>query len=49
VSVRESIRYAVLPGVRRDDVLANPAILDALVPGEHGNWWRLSTVTPPGP
>jgi hypothetical protein len=45
VSVRGSIRYAVLPGLRRADVLADPAVLGTVRPldapkGDDG-WWRL--------
>jgi hypothetical protein len=32
VSIRGSIRYVVLPGFRRDDVLADPSILDRVAP-----------------
>jgi hypothetical protein len=49
VSIRDSIRYAVLPGLRRDDVLANPAIVDPLVSDEPDAWWRLHSLTPPVP
>ena len=44
VSVRGSIRYVVLPGLRRDDVLAKPALLDTLMAEEPGAWWRLRSV-----
>lgn len=36
VSVPGSIHYRVLPGLRRDDVLADPA----RVPGTGRQWWR---------
>jgi hypothetical protein len=41
VSVAGSIHYAVVPGIRRDDVLADPHILDASVAGIDGSWWQL--------
>jgi hypothetical protein len=41
VSVRGSIRYVVLPGLRRDEVLADPRLLDGAAPGEPPAWWRL--------
>ncbi|WP_330347115.1 hypothetical protein [Streptomyces sp. NBC_00582] len=41
VSVPGSIRYAVLPGLRRDDVLADPASADGLAPDDTTAWWRL--------
>ena len=41
VSVPESIHYAVLPGLRRDDLLANPALADGRAPEEAAAWWRL--------
>lgn len=37
----ESIHYVVLPGLRRDDVLATPGLLDAALPEEARAWWRL--------
>lgn len=40
VSVPGSIAYQVLPGIRRDDVLRDPAVLDDTAPVEHGDWWR---------
>jgi hypothetical protein len=49
VSVRGSIHYIVLPGLRRDNVLTNPAVLDTFAPQEPDAWWRLRSVTPPGP
>jgi hypothetical protein len=36
VSVRGSIHYVVLPGLRRDELLARP-----LVPAERAAWWGL--------
>ncbi|GAA3794896.1 MULTISPECIES: hypothetical protein [Amycolatopsis] len=38
VSVPGSIDYVVLPGQRRDDVLAHPGQLGA--PAERESWWR---------
>ena len=40
VSVPGSISYKVLPGLRRDDVLANPARMAATAKSGHA-WWRL--------
>jgi hypothetical protein len=39
VSVPGSIHYAVLPGLRRDDVLEWPGLM-----GESEAWWRLTAV-----
>jgi hypothetical protein len=47
VSIRESIRYAVLPKLRRDDVLADPAVLDKVAPDHDHAWWRLTVLEPP--
>jgi hypothetical protein len=44
VSVRTSIHYVVLPGLRRDDVLANPTLLEGVAPGQQHAWWRLTAV-----
>ena len=44
VSERASIRYAVLPGVGRDMVLAHPTAIDTL-PGTPGEWWRPCVAT----
>lgn len=44
VSVRNSIHYVVLPGLRRDDVLADPTVLEAVAPGRQQAWWRLTGV-----
>lgn len=41
VSVPGSISYKVLPGMRRDEVLANPARIAAA--GSDHAWWRLRT------
>ncbi len=35
-----SIHYRVVPGVRRDEVLKDPQVLAAMVPGEGDEWWR---------
>lgn len=40
VSEPASIHYVVVPGVRRDDLLADPQLLDAVAPAT-GSWWRL--------
>jgi hypothetical protein len=39
-SVPGSIHYMVLPGLRRDDVLKDPHVLDDRVPDEQSAWWR---------
>ena len=39
VSERESIRYAVLPGLDRDQVLTDPGMVDGLA-ASPGGWWR---------
>jgi hypothetical protein len=36
-----SIHYMVLPGLRRDDLLADPHVLDTAAPGAAAEWWRL--------
>jgi hypothetical protein len=41
VSGRGSIHYAVLPGLRRDDLLADPHLADAVAPDAPAAWWRL--------
>jgi hypothetical protein len=40
VSEPRSIHYAVLPGVERDEVLANPAVIDEGLTAAAGGWWR---------
>jgi hypothetical protein len=44
VSVRDSIRYHVLPGLQRDDLLRNPELSPA---DEASAWWRLTTAPVP--
>lgn len=45
-SVPGSIRYQVLPGLHRDDVLANPEVMQsATVAGSDRSWWRLIAAT----
>jgi hypothetical protein len=41
VSEPGSVHYAVLPGLDRDQVIANPALIDTLVAAPRG-WWRPS-------
>ncbi|GGK95795.1 hypothetical protein [Streptomyces flaveus] len=41
VSVPGSIRYAILPGLRRDDILADPGLADDLAPDNDAAWWRI--------
>jgi hypothetical protein len=40
VSERTSIHYAVLPGIRRDDLLDAPHLADEVAPRELNAWWR---------
>jgi hypothetical protein len=42
VSEPASIHYAVLPGLDRDEVLANPAVIDDTLSAAPGGWWRPS-------
>jgi hypothetical protein len=46
VSVRGSIRYRVLPGLLRDDLLSNPELATT---NETGAWWRLTAVSAMAP
>jgi hypothetical protein len=39
VSALDSIYYAIIPGLRRDELLRDPAIV-APTPAELGGWWR---------
>jgi hypothetical protein len=43
VSQPGSIDYRVLPGLRRDDVLADPSVLERWASADRGSvpWWRL--------
>jgi len=41
VCVRGSIRYRVLPGVQRDQLLKDPSVLNGTTPEEPAAWWRL--------
>ena len=40
VSERASIHYVVLPGVGRDELLADPLIVGPMAPGSEQAWWR---------
>ena len=40
VSESTSIHYAVLPGIRRDDLLKVPHVADDVAPDEPTAWWR---------
>jgi hypothetical protein len=40
VSDPGSIHYAVLPGLDRDAVLANPSVIDEQLNATPGGWWR---------
>jgi hypothetical protein len=44
-----SIDYRVFPGLRRDEVLADPGLLDRLAPAEQHAWWRVQTPEGPPP
>jgi hypothetical protein len=46
VSCRGSIRYRVLPGLRRDEVLADPGLVECLAV-EDAPWWRLVETSAP--
>jgi hypothetical protein len=35
-----SIRYMVLPGLRRDEMLEDPRLLEARAPDDPAAWWR---------
>lgn len=41
VSVAGSIRYQVLPGLRRDDLLTDPHVLDDVRTADKDAWWRV--------
>jgi hypothetical protein len=41
VSERGSIDYRIFPGLPRDDVLADPRVLDGEAPTEPTAWWRV--------
>jgi hypothetical protein len=47
VSVPDSIQAMVFPGLRRDDLLADPHLADAAGPEEPDAWWRLAGVDAP--
>jgi hypothetical protein len=40
VSERTSIHYAVLPGIRRDELLKAPYLADEVAPDDSTAWWR---------
>jgi hypothetical protein len=40
VSVSGSIYYSVMPGLRRDDLLAEPQVVDDMTPTGPADWWR---------
>jgi hypothetical protein len=42
VSARDSIHYAILPGIHRDDLLRDPRMADDVAQEELHAWWRLS-------
>jgi hypothetical protein len=41
VSSAGSIDYRVFPGLRRDQVLDDPSVLDRQIPTEKAAWWRV--------
>ena len=41
VSLRGCVRYRVVPGLRRDGMLADAHVLDPVEPAGEGSWWRL--------
>ncbi|MFI5797867.1 hypothetical protein [Streptomyces sp. NPDC051677] len=48
VSVPGSIRYTILPGLRRDDVITEPGLLDDVADRDttaEAAWWRIRTGT----
>jgi hypothetical protein len=45
VSEPGSIQYRVLPGLKRDELLHDPALLNASAPDNATAWWRLVAVT----
>jgi hypothetical protein len=42
VSERGSIDFRVLPGLRRDEVLADPHVMDGPAKAEAHGWWRVT-------
>lgn len=38
---QNSIDYRVFPGLRRDEVLTEPGLLDRQAPAEQEGWWRV--------
>jgi hypothetical protein len=44
VSEHGSIDYRVMPGLRRDSVLAAPGVLDPYAPAVEAAWWRVVAV-----
>ena len=44
VSAPESIHYMVVPGLRRDAVLAAPHLLEATAPTDENAWWQVVAV-----
>ncbi|WP_149179708.1 hypothetical protein [Streptomyces sp. TRM49041] len=41
VSVPGSIGYAVVPGLRRDDMIADPELVERHAPHDPAAWWRI--------
>ena len=48
VSDPASIHYAVLPGLRRDELLRDPKLTDDTAPDQQRAWWRLVGTESPG-
>ncbi|EPJ38007.1 hypothetical protein STAFG_4936 [Streptomyces afghaniensis 772] len=45
VSVPGSISFTVLPGLRRDDVLADPGLVEGVARDDAPDWWRVTAGT----
>ncbi len=49
LSARGSVRYHVVPGLRREDFLRGPGVIAAGRQGEPDAWWRLAMPVDPAP
>ncbi|MEV0283570.1 MULTISPECIES: hypothetical protein [unclassified Kribbella] len=45
VSVKGSIHYKVVPGLRRDELFADPGVLTAVEPTDQEPWWQVAATT----
>jgi hypothetical protein len=43
----QSIHYAVLPELGRDELLADPHVADSVAPDEPTAWWRVAAAPTP--